>query len=58
MIWKQSLFPIIVLYSNKIMFSEVKELQFNARVFKTDVRFAKLVFEQFGRPNGELKAAM
>ena len=58
MIWKQSLFPIIVLYSNKIMFSEIKELQLNARVSKTDVRFVKLLNEQFGRPNGELKAAM
>ncbi|MFO7721246.1 MAG: manganese catalase family protein, partial [Gillisia sp.] len=40
------------------MFHHVKELQFNARVSKTDVRFAKLLLEQFGGPNGELKAAM
>lgn len=58
MIWKQSLFPIIVLYSNKIMFSEIKELQLNAGVSTTDVRFVKLLNEQFGRPNEELKAAM
>lgn len=40
------------------MFHHVKELQFNARVTKPDVRFAKLLLEQFGGPNGELKAAM
>ncbi len=40
------------------MFHHVKELQFNARVAKPDVRFAKLLLEQFGGPNGELKAAM
>jgi Mn-containing catalase len=40
------------------MFYHVKELQFNARVSKPDVRFAKLLLEQFGGPNGELKAAM
>jgi len=40
------------------MFHHVKELQFNARVSKPDVRFAKLLLEQFGGPNGELKAAM
>lgn len=40
------------------MFNHVKELQFNARVSKPDVRFAKLLLEQFGGPNGELKAAM
>ena len=39
------------------MFHHVKELQFNARVSKPDVRFAKLLLEQFGGPNGELKAA-
>ena len=38
------------------MFHHVKELQFNARVSKPDVRFAKLLLEQFGGPNGELKA--
>lgn len=42
----------------KSMFHHVKELQFNARVSKPDVRFAKLLLEQFGGPNGELKAAM
>ncbi|MEX2349861.1 MAG: manganese catalase family protein [Flavobacteriaceae bacterium] len=40
------------------MFHHVKELQFNARVSKPDVKFAKLLLEQFGGPNGELKAAM
>lgn len=40
------------------MFHHVKELQFNARVSKPDVQFAKLLLEQFGGPNGELKAAM
>lgn len=40
------------------MFHHVKELQYNARVSKPDVRFAKLLLEQFGGPNGELKAAM
>lgn len=40
------------------MFHHVKELQFNARVSGPDVRFAKLLLEQFGGPNGELKAAM
>lgn len=40
------------------MFHHVKELQFNARVSKPDVRFARLLLEQFGGPNGELKAAM
>lgn len=40
------------------MIHHVKELQFNARVSKPDVRFAKLLLEQFGGPNGELKAAM
>ena len=40
------------------MFHHVKELQFNARVSKPDGRIAKLMLEQFGGPNGELKAAM
>jgi Mn-containing catalase len=40
------------------MFYHVKELQFNARVSKPDVRFARLLLEQFGGGNGELKAAM
>lgn len=40
------------------MFYHVKELQFNARVSKPDPRFAALLLEQFGGPNGELAAAM
>src|SRR5690554_7788632 len=40
------------------MFYHVKELQFNARVSKPDPRFARLLLEQFGGGNGELKAAM
>lgn len=40
------------------MFYHVKELQFNARVSKPDPRFARLLLEQFGGVNGELKAAM
>src|SRR3982751_816180 len=40
------------------MFHHVKELQFNARVSKPDPRFARLLLEQFGGANGELKAAM
>src|SRR3954462_13455567 len=40
------------------MFHHVKELQFNARVSQPDVRFARLLLEQFGGGNGELKAAM
>jgi Mn-containing catalase len=40
------------------MFHHVKELQFNARVSKPDPHFAKLLLQQFGGPNGELKAAM
>lgn len=40
------------------MFHHVKELQFNAKVSKPDPRFAKLLLEQFGGGNGELKAAM
>lgn len=40
------------------MFSHVKELQFNAKVSKPDPRFARLLLEQFGGGNGELKAAM
>jgi Mn-containing catalase len=39
------------------MFHHVKELQFNARVSRPDVFFARLL-EQFGGGNGELKAAM
>lgn len=40
------------------MFYHVKELQFNARVSRPDPRFARLLLEQFGGGNGELKAAM
>ncbi len=40
------------------MFHHVKELQYNARVSKPDPRFARLLLEQFGGGNGELKAAM
>ena len=40
------------------MFYHIKDLQFNARVSKPDIRFAKLLLEQFGGGNGELKAAM
>src|SRR5690606_14761590 len=40
------------------MFYHVKELQFNARISKPDPKFASLLLEQFGGPNGELKAAM
>ncbi len=40
------------------MFYHVKELQYNARVSRPDPKFAALLLEQFGGPNGELKAAM
>lgn len=40
------------------MFYHSKELQYNARVTKPDPRFARLLLEQFGGGNGELKAAM
>ncbi len=40
------------------MFYHVKELQFNARVTRPDPAFARLLLEQFGGANGELKAAM
>jgi len=40
------------------MFHHVKELQYKVRVSKPDPRFARLLLEQFGGPNGELKAAM
>ncbi|MCD7914811.1 MAG: manganese catalase family protein [Tannerellaceae bacterium] len=40
------------------MFFHSKELQYNARVSKPDPRFARLLLEQFGGGNGELKAAM
>jgi Mn-containing catalase len=40
------------------MFYHAKELQFNARVTAPDPRFARILLEQFGGQNGELKAAM
>jgi Mn-containing catalase len=40
------------------VFTHIKQLQFNARVSEPDPRFAKLLLEQFGGGNGELKAAM
>ncbi|MGL4966646.1 MAG: manganese catalase family protein [Inquilinus sp.] len=40
------------------MFIHIKQLQFNARVSEPDPRFARLLLEQFGGGNGELKAAM
>lgn len=40
------------------MFYHVKELQYNARVSQPDPRFARLLLEQFGGSNGELKASM
>ncbi len=40
------------------MFYHVKDLQFNARVSKTDPAFATLLLEQFGGANGELAAAL
>jgi Mn-containing catalase len=40
------------------MFQHVKDLQFNARVSEPDPRFARLLLEQFGGGNGELKAAL
>jgi Mn-containing catalase len=40
------------------MFYHVKDLQFNARVSEPDVKFARLLLEQFGGGNGELKAAI
>jgi Mn-containing catalase len=40
------------------MFHHVKELHFNARVSGPDPKFASLLLEQFGGPNGELKAGM
>lgn len=40
------------------MFYHVKDLQFKARVSEPDPRFARLLLEQFGGSNGELKAAM
>ncbi|HEY2725920.1 MAG TPA: manganese catalase family protein, partial [Parafilimonas sp.] len=40
------------------MFYHVKDLQFNARVSKSDPAFATLLLEQFGGANGELAAAL
>lgn len=40
------------------MFRHVKALQFDAHVSGPDPAFAKLLLEQFGGGNGELKAAM
>jgi Mn-containing catalase len=40
------------------LFYHVKELQFDARVSAPDPAFARLLLEQFGGSNGELKAAM
>jgi Mn-containing catalase len=40
------------------MYHHSKELQYNARVSKADPQFARLLQEQFGGGNGELKAAM
>src|SRR5215203_4094588 len=40
------------------MFHHIKDLQFNARVSGPDPTFARLLLEQFGGGNGELKAAM
>jgi Mn-containing catalase len=40
------------------MFYHVKELEFNARISAPDPKFAKLLLEQFGGGNGELKAAL
>lgn len=39
------------------MFHHVKDLQFNARVYRPDLRFAKLMLKQIGGINGELKNA-
>lgn len=52
--------PKKVLHPNLFypMFYHVKDLQFNARVSGPDPRFATLLLQQFGGPNGELKAAM
>ena len=40
------------------MFYHVKSLQFDARISKPDPRFARILLEQFGGANGELKEAM
>src|SRR5690606_17806636 len=48
----------IISKTNSIMFHHVKSLQFNARVSGPDPRFARMLLQQFGGPNRELKAAM
>ena len=40
------------------MFQHIKDLQFDAKVSAPDPRFAKMLLDQFGGGNGELKAAM
>lgn len=40
------------------MFQHIKDLQFNARISRPDPAFARLLLDQFGGGNGELKAAM
>lgn len=40
------------------MFRHIKDLQFDARVSQPDPRFARILLDQFGGGNGELKAAM
>jgi Mn-containing catalase len=42
----------------RTMFYHIKDLQFNARVSAPDPQFANLLLQQFGGPNGELKAAL
>lgn len=49
---------MLCLSKTNFMFHHVKELQFNVRVSGPDPKFAKLLLEQFGGGNGELKAAM
>jgi Mn-containing catalase len=41
-----------------VMFQHIKDLQFDAKVSRPDPRFAKMLLDQFGGGNGELKAAM
>lgn len=40
------------------MFRHIKDLQFDACVSRPDPRFARILLDQFGGGNGELKAAM
>jgi len=40
------------------MFQHIKDLQFDAKVSGPDPRFARMLLDQFGGGNGELKAAM